>query len=194
MQLLQHHNRIIQPIPPPALRVFVLRPDHVSELGKTPEKEDIGVDVDPAILVQSGKAKDVGQILSQRNLARIDVALLQFHQPLLCRGIVEEEAKVRSGCHDSKSPPCKRPEDISALWRVQCAGYYEHACEWMVFEDALEGEALSMAKGFGGRNPCHEKSLLAGRLPSEEEGLGPCGELCGDRIRVEDFEGEPILL
>eukprot|EP01018_Ginkgo_biloba_P004228 Gb_09016 [translate_table: standard] len=58
MLLLQHHNCIIQSIPPLALHVFVLHPDHISKIGKYPEKDDIRVDIDPAILIQSGQAKD----------------------------------------------------------------------------------------------------------------------------------------
>ncbi|WVY93188.1 hypothetical protein V8G54_032276 [Vigna mungo] len=79
--LVKYQDCIVQAAPPAGSDIEVLCPNSVSQLGETLQDYDIQVDVSASKLVQQNKSKQIGEVLSQRDLTRIHIPFLQTVKP-----------------------------------------------------------------------------------------------------------------
>lgn len=164
----EHHDGVVEAHPVAGGRVHGLRADGVAEVGEGPENDDVGVEVDTAVLVEQGEAEEVGEVLPERDAAGADVPALHRAQPRLRRRAVQEVGHVRRGGGDAEAAVEERAEPVAAAVGVHGVGGDEEAGVAVRPEEALHDEELAAAEPRERGEPRHEKAPRARPRRGEE--------------------------
>ncbi|KAG6554150.1 hypothetical protein Mapa_004066 [Marchantia paleacea] len=114
------HHGVVEHGPVP-VRVAVLGPDGIAQRREIPQQDDVAVQIQAAVLEERHQAHQVREVLTQRNVARIQRALPQILVPPGGRCALEQLHDVRRDCQHLQSSVQERLQHLLSFFAIHGA-------------------------------------------------------------------------